>query len=333
MAKINTLHTDDELLNMITNFFEMQRYDKAQPLLEIYLKKHPDNVECLACYGYCLSHFKKNEQARDVLERAVRLDPRNYAARLYLSRERVHFKRLEDAKELIDGLLRENPRDPMLLAERAQLECEPNLLMGNRETARNLLRQALKISPGDIPSLNLLIQIELFEGSVEKSKSLLEILIHCAAQSEAAAERTAQYVKDVTPESWRDIRPFIAQFPNNYEIRKAIIYSAASDHFLLRRFFSLNNLWNVFVVRGMTKLNGYSKKVFTTGSLLQKFVFLFCLLIIQPILLGVVLAIAITADLVTLFWILFGMGITIYIAAILFRFYRIMKFARQGLPD
>ena len=81
--------TADELIKLAEENYETMNYDKCNILYEEAIQKHPENDKVLTSYGYFLSNIKDVEKAKEVLTKAIYINPNEnpkkylYIAQLY----------------------------------------------------------------------------------------------------------------------------------------------------------------------------------------------------------------------------------------------------------
>ena len=183
---------------------ETGRYDKARPHLEILLKSEPDDGALCFLLGRCqeanepaqavksfehaieydapqrpeadsrlaalLVRLDRRNDAKNVIEKMVKDDPKNY--RVYLERGSYlrRFGQTQDRKSAKDDLQRAlemAPNDPKVYAELAALA----RFAKNDDEARRVIEEGLKVLPND-PTLHLeraMLEMSGSSGSIDKA--------------------------------------------------------------------------------------------------------------------------------------------------------------------
>jgi tetratricopeptide (TPR) repeat protein len=122
---------------------DQDRNRKALDVLESLAEENPDDAAILNAYGYLLTdRFNRHEQARDYIERALALNPDNAA--IIDSMGWVLYK-LGDYRAAADYLERAYrlEQDPEIAAHVVDVRWQ----LGERDSARELLRQSLEANP------------------------------------------------------------------------------------------------------------------------------------------------------------------------------------------
>jgi tetratricopeptide (TPR) repeat protein len=122
---------------------DQQRNRKALDVLESLAEDYPDDAAILNAYGYLLTdRFERHDQARDYIERALALNPDSAA--IIDSMGWVLFK-LGDYRAARDHLERAYrlEQDPEIAAHLVDVRWQ----LGERDSARELLRQSLEANP------------------------------------------------------------------------------------------------------------------------------------------------------------------------------------------
>ena len=122
---------------------DQNRNRKALDVLEALAEENPDDAAILNAYGYLLTdRFNRHEQARDYIERALALNPDSAA--IIDSMGWVLFK-LGDLRAAQDYLERAYrlEQDPEIAAHLVDVRWQ----LGERDSARELLRQSLEANP------------------------------------------------------------------------------------------------------------------------------------------------------------------------------------------
>ena len=183
---------------------ETGRYDKARPHLELLLKSEPDDGALCFLLGRCqeanepaqavksfehaieydapqrpeadsrlaalLVRLDRRNDAKNVIEKMVTEDPKNY--RVYLERGSYlrRFAQTQDRKSAKDDLqcvLAMAPSDPKVYAELAALA----RLAKNDDEVRRVIEEGLKVLPND-PTLHLeraMLEMSGSSGSIDKA--------------------------------------------------------------------------------------------------------------------------------------------------------------------
>jgi tetratricopeptide (TPR) repeat protein len=122
---------------------DQDRNRKALDVLEALAEENPDDAAILNAYGYLLTdRFNRHKEARDYIERALALDPDNAA--IIDSMGWVLYK-LGDYSAAADYLERAYRLEQE--AEIAAHVVDVRWQLGQRDSARELLRQSLEANP------------------------------------------------------------------------------------------------------------------------------------------------------------------------------------------
>jgi tetratricopeptide (TPR) repeat protein len=122
---------------------DQDRNRKALDVLEALAEENPDDAAILNAYGYLLTdRFNRHKEARDYIERALALDPDNAA--IIDSMGWVLYK-LGDYSAAADYLERAYRLEQE--AEIASHVVDVRWQLGQRDSARELLRQSLEANP------------------------------------------------------------------------------------------------------------------------------------------------------------------------------------------
>jgi tetratricopeptide (TPR) repeat protein len=137
---------DGSLLYSLALLYEDQsRNRKAVEVLESLVADHPDNPAFLNALGYLLTdQFSRHKEARDYIQRALAMNPDSAA--IIDSMGWVLFK-LGDYRSALDYLERAYRLEPE--PEIAAHVIETRWQLGDRDSARELLRTSLEQNPDD----------------------------------------------------------------------------------------------------------------------------------------------------------------------------------------
>jgi tetratricopeptide (TPR) repeat protein len=140
-------HPDDSALrySLALLYEDQGRNRKARDVLAALAEDNPDDASILNAYGYLLTdQFNRHDQARDYIERALALNPDSPA--IIDSMGWVLYK-LGDYRAAQDYLERAYrlEQDPEIAAHLIDVRWQ----LGERDSARELLRQSLEANPDD----------------------------------------------------------------------------------------------------------------------------------------------------------------------------------------
>lgn len=144
-----------DLWNVLTRFADREAFNQGELLhegIEI-LKKNPSAIDSdgLMIWGNLARKWKRNDDARLLLERSIALNPKNVIAANNLSNilYKEKPKDYDKALQLIEGVLELEPANPIYLETRGQILA----LLGRDEQAIDDLTRSLGSFP-DVPEIH-----------------------------------------------------------------------------------------------------------------------------------------------------------------------------------
>jgi tetratricopeptide (TPR) repeat protein len=157
------------LSNLAGLHAQQGRLEEARQLWERALEVDPRHVDMLCELG--LLHFEQDrpEEARRLWERALEVDRRHVPTLHSLGQLHAQNFRPEKARRLFERALEVDPRHVATLCERAALYLQQN----RSEEARPLLERALEADPRHVNSLYYLGQLHL-QGRPDEARRLWE---------------------------------------------------------------------------------------------------------------------------------------------------------------
>lgn len=126
--------------------------EEAEERILRLLSNTPNNVSALAVYGAILERTNREPEARDALERAVRIDGRNVDARLMLADFDFHRQQYSDAASQFQAVLSAQPG--LARAHLGLLMCR--YAQGDHAQAVEIARAGLLRAPGNADLLERL---------------------------------------------------------------------------------------------------------------------------------------------------------------------------------
>ncbi len=200
--------------------WQAERWAEVVPVLEMLTRKENDpslQIDRLSRLGQAALKIGANEKAQKAFARASQIDPTNLEAQR--GRANWHFQRQEWA-EALSALTHVHANHASGLPPAEQVElmyalgtCE--LKLGNKESAKGWLDQALFIDPTHRPSL--LAQMELGESSPEAAIEAKKALLTTANDDEKA--KLLGEIGDVYLEKLNDPPQAIGAFREALEIK------------------------------------------------------------------------------------------------------------------
>jgi urease gamma subunit len=112
---------DRALIDEATRLLKLKRYAEAAPKFDMLRKKY-DPLEYQVSYALCLYETGKNEEAREIYEKVLQLDPDNILALLSIARINTKFAQAEADRAKKDELV-DRAREALKRAARNGANC------------------------------------------------------------------------------------------------------------------------------------------------------------------------------------------------------------------
>lgn len=166
------LDPDQETANtaLARAYIENELYDKALELSGAWIQQKPEEV-----YGYILaavanSKLNKIDQAEDMYDQALTIEPSNIAANTYYADKAEVAGNKLSAAEFINKIINENPGHLASLKKYFVLQRD----LGNTEEGLKTIEAAFNQEPEQLQFRLLFAQALFLEGEYSKSISILE---------------------------------------------------------------------------------------------------------------------------------------------------------------
>ncbi|KAM9323780.1 interferon-induced protein with tetratricopeptide repeats 5-like [Gastrophryne carolinensis] len=173
-------------------------YENAVECFEKALKLEPENPDLSSGYAIAvyrtegLIHLEKpSKKSLPLLERAVKLNPKDTVVKTYLALKHQLGKNYQEAQKLIEEALCEEPESPYVLRYVATFYRRNNLF----DKAIEVLKKALKLTPNSASLHNQLGHCYI--KYVKKRKRESEPNIHYTQQQEAISNAMFHFEKAV----------------------------------------------------------------------------------------------------------------------------------------
>lgn len=156
-----------------------QHRDRGETLVSELLAREPDHPAALLLHATTLlagGDETAREQARQALERVLRMNPqalRAYAELLRIARAERH---VEETDSLVTRALAVDPQNPLFLLVKAQIELEK----GHTATARQLVATILDANPRDPRALSFMAPLEMDAGNIEAARARSDLAVQIA---------------------------------------------------------------------------------------------------------------------------------------------------------
>jgi tetratricopeptide (TPR) repeat protein len=173
------------------NKIAQKDFEAARPILNKYLRQHPDDARALFDLGYVEDAGGHDEAASAAYRKAITADPKQFESRLALGLLLAHQGKYDQAREQIQQatLLTPQPPNPAAQAEAFRTLARLDR-SSNPPAARDALVSALQLSP-ETPD-DLLLTAQIAEANDDPD------LAQTAYQRLLAAHPTAPVVQEAT---------------------------------------------------------------------------------------------------------------------------------------
>ena len=147
------------------SLFSDMNFKEAIPLYEEYSDLTGETAECCNSIAECYMSLEEYEQAREMLERALRLEPDNPNTKYCLSELAMFMRDADEAEKWCDQLLDQDPT----MSEYHRMKATILFLKEQHEEGIKFLEKALELNPNNKQAL-LSFATEYFErGEYEKA--------------------------------------------------------------------------------------------------------------------------------------------------------------------
>jgi tetratricopeptide (TPR) repeat protein len=184
---------------LAAHHFEQQRWDEAEPLLDLLLRKVDDKdrrkkLELHTRLGLAAKHLKRAEKAVKHLEIARELDPTSLEVLRELADLKFHLEKWPDVANLYQAILvahRDALPKPELVAVYHRLG-SVKLELGEKDKALNLFEKALELDPTYQPSVHAVLRIreeaEDYDRVVATKKMMMDKTVDVGEKHRLAVE-------------------------------------------------------------------------------------------------------------------------------------------------
>jgi len=105
-----------EKIEEALELYQQGNTERAESLIQVILKKQPENIQLLSMIGFMYAQLGKAESAIDYFERALLLDPQNTDLYINLGETLYELGRMEEAIQNYQKALETNPRSPWAIS-------------------------------------------------------------------------------------------------------------------------------------------------------------------------------------------------------------------------
>jgi tetratricopeptide (TPR) repeat protein len=174
---------------------EQRDFSGARPLVEKYLKEHPNDARGLFDLGYLEQAAQRDDAAIDDYRKAVASDPKQFEARLALGLALARQNKQDEAREQIQVATLLSPSTPNPSAQAQAYRALAELdRVRDPEVARESLLSALRLSPETPQDLLLTGQIAEAREDGATAETAYRRLLTQQPQSALATQATSGLV-------------------------------------------------------------------------------------------------------------------------------------------
>ena len=197
-----------------------EAYEDARDIVELV----PDDARSHAILA--MVHFRLNNitAARDTLERALTLDPKNEDAILVQVRLLMRDEKLDDALVLLDGMLRAHPDRPSYYA----MKLEIHTARGDKAAELHTYEAMVRQFPNNDGFQNALIQHHIEAGNLNQAQELLNRRIEQSPEDFEEKLRLARFLyRHRSPnDAIEKLEEYVDEFDDDYRFK----FSLAETH-------------------------------------------------------------------------------------------------------
>ena len=154
---------------------------QARAEIQELVNKNGTDASVLSAAGSYFGATGDVATARQLLERAIKIDPKSLDARMGLARVQAAALEVRDSERLLREVIQIDSRYQAAYLTLAQLSASA----GDRAQARKWLEQAIAAYPGAIDARLRLAQIAFVEGDATRGRALLDQAVRVAADNRA----------------------------------------------------------------------------------------------------------------------------------------------------
>lgn len=218
----------DERLAQAVHYLDMQRPERARPLLAALLQNDPDDAEVLALAAAAALRTGEPDSARDLLARALQQDPGHVLALGFLFELHREAGEYAQAEAVVLQILRQEPEDAYWIAEYAALMVRCLQL----EKAGELAAEALRLNPQEPGARSVSVVLSTARGDRSATQSTLASLVSEDPDSAATALAllTVLLEEKRYAEALRVAQQLLRAFPHDSDYVDLVIDLKASTH-------------------------------------------------------------------------------------------------------
>ena len=162
------LRLSQTLIKTLLASEEPAKRQEGQQMLDDRLRRLPDEPSLLSLKAALLLSDERPEAAQEavqVLERVVQLNPRDIVAHLHLMEQARQWGDFHVERKFADRALGANPENPALLSAKASLERR----LGNVRVSWQLALSAIRLDPENVTARILLVYLGLRTGRYDEA--------------------------------------------------------------------------------------------------------------------------------------------------------------------
>jgi tetratricopeptide (TPR) repeat protein len=205
------------------SLFSDMKFKEAIPLFEEYTDLTGETAECYNFMADCYMSLQEMEQAKEMYERALRLDPDNLNTKYCLCELALQRKETQEAQKWCDQLLAKEPNN----SEHHRLQAAILYVSGQFDEAKRHMLRALEIDPNNkyalyalatdcfeiqeyVEALSYLRRAEEIDANLENLSLLFALTHYALGEKNLALSYIAQ------TENWHETKKaiFLEFFPD-----------------------------------------------------------------------------------------------------------------------
>ncbi len=223
---------DVSSLGEIQQLLERRRFDQARQLLGPALAAEPENLDLLQCAALIELAGGHQDEAEELAERVLLLDPRNRTGRETLFQVRDAQKRYPEAEALLLGLIREYPDDGGLLGRYSLLMLETLHV----DKAEKLAGEAMRLAPFDDHARIASLLCATVQGRKDAALGELERMVRDSPEAETTSHMLLTTLIDRKRfrGALRVAQELLRADPDDEELVEIVIEMKAASHWTAR---------------------------------------------------------------------------------------------------
>jgi cellulose synthase operon protein C len=155
---------------------------EARREVDELIAKSGDDAALLAAAGTYLAAGSDLDRSRSLLERAIKMDPKNVNAHLTLARLFIRLRDLGGAETQLKEVLRNDAQNQLARLGLSELAWS----QGDKEASRKWLEEAISVNPSAVEARLRLAQMAFISGDANRGRDLLNQAIDVAEDSKVA---------------------------------------------------------------------------------------------------------------------------------------------------